>query len=1109
MLNSSRRPNLQQRIVLTPTLATEALLPPEVLARIEAANRDPSPGKAVLLIRPPDQPPGPVLDVDVKNVKSLPPEILALLDADAGKGLYRDADYVAIGRVLTVTTFENLHVTKQHQRRTSRLTLAQLREVVLETNKRKKGDCPLLKLAFFGDEWSPKHSLRWDKNVVFISGIELDYDLAMMPFEEALDRLRAAGLMALAYTSPSHSLEHIHKWRILCPTSKDLPPEKRLQLVKRINGLFDGGFSGETFSLSQPMFYGRVKSNPDHRAVIIDGDYIDLRNDLDEGALGKQIPGKKKTGDPKQTDDDLPHGFENILDGLGDGPGRNGFHDELIRAAASYVGEHGKDFNREEVKAQMRAAIERAPKHHDRYKADIPRYLSDRFLDDAIESAVAKYGDGGGKGKSKKKELHFVDLQHAPIYMSLEAARAAINQIGGEFLHLVTTGGIETGAGDWPFPTEGDVTMEEDDDDIDGVTAPTWAIRAGTAIGKTNIMCTLLSDWLRGTKRTVVYLVPTHELGDRIVTLFAERGISSKLFRGRDAPDPDNPKQEMCQDMIKVRLAQALREDVNKSCCKHGAHECYFYKYKKCSYQKQKEATPQVWVAANNVLFHANKIFGAPDLIIIDESFWQAGVRGVIPDDDEIGWFLPVGSLVTPTDYDNLDERIPNRNILAKLFQNQTGEDGFDATHFGDITIDLCTRALRQERTYARQLQAEAGLHPGMSNDALYKVTKNKDLIDAIQHTRRVATVWSEVRKMKRAKIKVSGRLLLKRQNGQTVITWRGVARIRQQFNVPTLLLDATLPSKEILKVYHPKVRLVADINVSLPEVVFVRQIKFSPTSVGKLKNPNHLAEVRRYILQRFIQVGKRSTLIITLKRFKEGLNLPPEIMLAHYNAIKGIDDWKDVSLLILVGRTTPGPDAEASFAGALTGAKPIEPVANGRRFVWYDTVIRHILLRDGRGVETENDEHPDPTGEAVRWQIHEAELVQAIGRARGINRTAATPLEIDILTDAALPVQVDLVEPWKRPSLLIETAFSDGVMIGSPGAMVKLWPALWPNRKAAQRTLEEDGPDLPGFGLRVEYQLAGNGMQRRVAYFDESRFSGAENALEWLRRKLGPLEAL
>ena len=100
------------------------------------------------------------------------------------------------------------------------------------------------------------------------------------------------------------------------------------------------------------------------------------------------------------------------------------------------------------------------------------------------------------------------------------------------------------------------------------------------------------------------------------------------------------------------------------------------------------------------------------------------------------------------------------------------------------------------------------------------------------------------------------------------------------------------------------------------------------------------------------------------------------------------------------------------------------------------------------------------------------------------------------------LPVTIDEVVYWKAPSLLIETAMTEGVMLTSPTDMVKLWPSLWSNEKAAYRTFKEGVPDLPGFE-RVEYQLAGPKMNRREALFDRSLIP---DPLAWLETRLGAL---
>ena len=83
---------------------------------------------------------------------------------------------------------------------------------------------------------------------------------------------------------------------------------------------------------------------------------------------------------------------------------------------------------------------------------------------------------------------------------------------------------------------------------------------------------------------------------------------------------------------------------------------------------------------------------------------------------------------------------------------------------------------------------------------------------------------------------------------------------------------------------------------------------------------------------------------MITQKDFKDELKLPPEIAVEHFNNIGGIDRYRDVRLVIMVGRNQPGPEAAETYAAALTG---VVPQKVGR---WFDRVIRGIRLADGTG---------------------------------------------------------------------------------------------------------------------------------------------------------------
>ena len=324
-------------------------------------------------------------------------------------------------------------------------------------------------------------------------------------------------------------------------------------------------------------------------------------------------------------------------------------------------------------------------------------------------------------------------------------------------------------------------------------------------------------------------------------------------------------------------------------------------------------------------------------------------------------------------------------------------------------------------------------------------------------------------------------------------------------------MFDATLPDVEILQVYHPQVKVVANIDVAMPTHVYTKQVLHAPTSSNKLNDKKHLIEVRRYILQRWFETGCQKTLVVAQEKVEEYLKergLPDNIKVNHYNNISGLDIYRDVRLQILVGGTAPGPQAMEALAAALSGAQPKLATPNPFGFTWYDQIKRGIRLSDERGVETNGDLHPDAFVESVRWLVHEGEQIQAIGRSRGIRRTADTPLDIDLLFNNCLPITVNEVTDWKTPSLAIEMVV-EGAVLTSRVDMVKAWPSIWKNDMAAKRTLDQMKKE-PVFGKLIAdwriitYQLVGPKMNLRVGYFDCGRISDPK---VWLGQRLGPLK--
>ena len=310
-------------------------------------------------------------------------------------------------RKLNVTFFRNY---KARTLTAKNIAIEDLRVLILAKTASTKEKLPWLKLATFGNQKTDEGSLRHNANVLSIDGLEADYDEEQISFGEAVAIIQKANLKALIYTSPSHSPEK-PRWRILAPLSRPLPAALRSKLMARLNGVFGGVFSGETWTLSQAYYFGSVDNNPAHRCEYYGGDYIDFRDDLDAGALGKAEG--KATG--------KAIGFEGHLALLGDGPGLKGFHVPLRDGIASFVATHPADFDREGLKKRLREHIDRAPKDKER-----PYLKTDKHIDALIDSAVKRYGQAKRTGGLPWREQR----KNGMPLPSMHNARLAITAIG-------------------------------------------------------------------------------------------------------------------------------------------------------------------------------------------------------------------------------------------------------------------------------------------------------------------------------------------------------------------------------------------------------------------------------------------------------------------------------------------------------------------------------------------------------------------------------------------------------------------------------------------------------------------------------------------------------
>lgn len=277
---------------------------------------------------------------------------------------------------LTVTLFRNFAATEKVE---ETITLRTLAERIARTSAPTKAALPWLKLASFGDLRTDKRSLRHDANVLSISGIEVDYDGEQVAFDAALEVLTKADLLALVYTSPSHTPAK-PRWRVLCPTSTEMPPAARSHLLGRLNGLFGGIFSTESWTLSQAYYFGSVGQNPDHRVEVVDGTAVDLLDDLDETWRGKPntASGTTVEGKPRHRPLDEAALLEEIRSGAS-------YHAAAVRLLGRWARD-GLPYlaARQRLRDAMEGVFppDRDARWHARF-ADIDRCLEDIYVKEA------------------------------------------------------------------------------------------------------------------------------------------------------------------------------------------------------------------------------------------------------------------------------------------------------------------------------------------------------------------------------------------------------------------------------------------------------------------------------------------------------------------------------------------------------------------------------------------------------------------------------------------------------------------------------------------------------------------------------------------------------
>ena len=814
---------------------------------------------------------------------------------------------------------------------------------------------------------------------------------------------------------------------------------------------------------------------------------------------------------------------------LGDDAEHEGWHAPLRRATLLYARRtSAKNRDDEALKQACRAAIKataerEAARLHS--AADLARLVSDAYLNQLIDGAFRWVEANKTDAPEGMSPFH-----EAPSHGVAEARQVVQQQLVA----------VLRDATAWHAAPEHDRG------------APRHvglAVDVGTGksrAGREQVTAFCAAQRTAGLPHRVLWLGPTIKLGVEAELHFADmQGVVVAIHRGREQPDPLVLGKAMCLDLEAVKLATLAGESVEKVVCgggKENAPRCPFFE--ECGYQRQRRpvAAADVVIAAHEAAFHLPAgIKKNLALTVFDEAWWQDGLvtgRGIPVNGLAEGVlahpvFRPIPGGRQAEDFDATDELHRLRTRLERALA--AAPDGYlrrELLVAAGITVEDCATARKHE--WARK--REGLMRPGMAAKDRAQATTEAGINAQVP---RFAALWSIIADLLTGGAEATGRAEMMWRADRTgelrwTVSLNTIAEVvGPVVERPVLLLDATMPA-DLVRSYLPRLEAAPAVRVKAP-FMEVRQVRGgwgkttllpNGTIVERLDDgsfatplPRTLAELRDFVAGE--TRGERA-LVITYQDAEATFSGLPGVETAHFNDVAGRDEWgpgegrEGVRHLFVIGRPRPRSDQVRVLAAALTG-DPVE-VAEAHR------EARGVRLVNGTGGTVEVRAYANPAAEGVSAAITDAEVVQAIGRARGINREAANPVRVWIMADVVTPLVVDELLDWRElaPSA-VERMACRGIVLASPADAAKAFPDLFPTIEGAKKAFQRAKLSATDFGdnpLRItllrgmspksplgfSYRPPGRGQQTRRGWTRPDM--DPEDVWRWLESQLGALAA-
>lgn len=827
--------------------------------------------------------------------------------------------------------------------------------------------------------------------------------------------------------------------------------------LKQYFSSIPGRIDTSVFSATQPIYVADpiIEGRPDwlpRRTGWRDG--LEEAVCLAEVSIHPHLP--KRGPISNKTNSSFSGNVDALLDRIGDEEGKQGFYIPTRDAAFRYAletptGQRDDEGFKARVRTAIRAAVDRDPTKH--RPEDVITACSDERIDQLIESAFEKLGSDAGKLSPK----NFLFMPRWQEFSLVEARARLATEVEGFMERAIA------------------FHQKATEFDIDGAPAEMAALAVDVGVGKTHTTIHALKGFIDrmkelGRPHRVLYFVPTHRLAFELLGNFKKSGIEAAIFRGREADDLENsdgidPPLKMCRDLAAIKDTRQFGLDPERAACGSATSEWRCVYFFNCAYQKQKDAAKKadVVIVAHEFLFRAPPKFLIENVgtIIADESFWQSGIETRILKATTFGMNFEAFPVRQVDGQDRENDPIGTK-ILSELHSKvqkalEAQKDGYlQKQVFLSVGLnpDNCALAARYE--FARKVTVP--MRPGLTQ-AQRDELKEMGAINAQIAT--MAQFWVLLgQALSPEAAALCGRLELKTQHTAQGTERLLVIRRRRDFSnltkrLPVLMLDATFP-QNIMKYFAPNIRLLAEIRVASPHMRITSIIgagfgkqeqKALLASDADTSQEQRLARQLEFVLG----FGRGSrTLVITYKATEAAYEALEGVEGAHFGAVAGRDEWGPqggqggIGTLFVIGRPMPAPSDVRDLTVALTG-KAIPPLIRL-------SVVKVPRLRDGQTCEILVEGYEDQDAEAIRSAICEGEVIQAIGRARGVSRTASNPVDVFLMANLVVPLTIDRVVRWEDVApRAVEALLLRGVLPLSGQDAAMLAPDLFPSAQGGE----------------------------------------------------------